>query len=132
MNCFAVCVVAVSLVKMDYFARSYDALRAAPQSGSDTIEKLCERLLNGASIEERKAALLGLKGLSRDWKAVGPALRSAVFLADSRLVCRRWGLARCLCYSAYCRRTHRRTLRLPRPSSKRSHCSARSRKWTEE
>ena len=74
---FAVCVLSGELVKMDYFARSYDALRAAPQSGSDTIEKLCERLLNGASIEERKAALLGLKGLSRDWKAVSFARCSA-------------------------------------------------------
>lgn len=58
---------------MDYFSRGYTALRGdkgAPQSANDTIDKLCDRLLNGNSLEDRRAALLGLKGLSRDWKSV--------------------------------------------------------------
>jgi hypothetical protein len=53
-------------------AKGYTALSAAgaPQSPVDTIDKLCDRLLNGTNLEDRKAALLGLKGLSRDWKGV--------------------------------------------------------------
>ncbi|BGP21760.1 transporter [Rhodotorula toruloides] len=49
----------------------YNSLQstARPTSAEDTIEKLCERLLNGTQREDRKAALLGLKGLSRDWKS---------------------------------------------------------------
>ncbi|GAA5849938.1 hypothetical protein JCM8547_000958 [Rhodosporidiobolus lusitaniae] len=56
-------------------ARGYNAVSqaaresAAPQSATGTIDKLCDRLLNAERIEERKAALLGLKGLSRDWKS---------------------------------------------------------------
>ncbi|KAL8283699.1 hypothetical protein RQP46_005494 [Phenoliferia psychrophenolica] len=53
-------------------ARGYVALRGdtgQPQSASDTIDKLCDRLLNGSQLEDRRAALLGLKGLSRDWKS---------------------------------------------------------------
>ncbi|BGO92969.1 hypothetical protein NBRC10512_004190 [Rhodotorula toruloides] len=49
----------------------YNSLQATarPTSAEDTIEKLCERLLNGTQKEDRRAALLGLKGLSRDWKS---------------------------------------------------------------
>ncbi|GAA5950474.1 hypothetical protein JCM3765_004560 [Sporobolomyces pararoseus] len=52
-------------------ARGYNSLQqsAAPQSAASTIDKLCDRLLNQDSLEERRAALLGLKGLSRDWKS---------------------------------------------------------------
>ncbi|KAM0756160.1 hypothetical protein T439DRAFT_22282 [Meredithblackwellia eburnea MCA 4105] len=53
-------------------ARGYTALRGdtgQPQSAVDTIDKLCDRLLNGSHLEDRRAALLGLKGLSRDWKS---------------------------------------------------------------
>ncbi|KAI5478541.1 hypothetical protein MNV49_004798 [Pseudohyphozyma bogoriensis] len=53
-------------------AKGYNSLRGeagAPQSASDTIDKLCDRLLNGTQLEDRRAALLGIKGLSRDWKA---------------------------------------------------------------
>lgn len=59
-------------------ARGYNSLQqsAAPQSAASTIDKLCDRLLNQDSLEERRAALLGLKGLSRDWKSVRPSLHS--------------------------------------------------------
>ncbi|GAA5859616.1 hypothetical protein JCM1840_006374 [Sporobolomyces johnsonii] len=52
-------------------ARGYNSLQASaqPQSAASTIDKLCDRLLNGTQLDDRRAALLGLKGLSRDWKA---------------------------------------------------------------
>ncbi|GJN91820.1 hypothetical protein Rhopal_004843-T1 [Rhodotorula paludigena] len=52
-------------------ARGYNSLKdsAQPQSAAGTIDRLCERLLNGTQREDRRAALLGLKGLSRDWKS---------------------------------------------------------------
>ncbi|GAA6035143.1 hypothetical protein JCM8097_006386 [Rhodosporidiobolus ruineniae] len=56
-------------------ARGYNSLQqvaqssSTPQSATATIDKLCDRLLNADNIEDRRAALLGLKGLSRDWKA---------------------------------------------------------------
>ncbi|BGP36921.1 Vesicle-mediated ER to Golgi transport protein [Rhodotorula kratochvilovae] len=51
-------------------ARGYGALQASaqPQSATTTIDRLCDRILQGDSREDRRAALLGLKGLSRDWK----------------------------------------------------------------
>ncbi|GAA5980168.1 hypothetical protein JCM10908_001559 [Rhodotorula pacifica] len=49
----------------------YNSLQAStqPQSATSTIDKLCERLLNSQQREDRRAALLALKGLSRDWKS---------------------------------------------------------------
>lgn len=53
----------------------YNSLQAStqPQSATSTIDKLCERLLNSQQREDRRAALLALKGLSRDWKSVRPS-----------------------------------------------------------
>jgi hypothetical protein len=54
-------------------ATGYNQLRGptgAPQNASETIDKLCDRLANGTLVEDRRAALLSLKGLSRDWKGV--------------------------------------------------------------
>jgi hypothetical protein len=61
-------------------ARGYNSLQqsAAPQSAASTIDKLCDRLLNQDSLEERRAALLGLKGLSRDWKSVSLSSRIVI------------------------------------------------------
>ncbi|GAA6058533.1 hypothetical protein JCM10212_006972 [Sporobolomyces blumeae] len=52
-------------------ARGYNSLQASaqPQSAASTIDRLCDRLLNQSHPDERRAALLSLKGLSRDWKA---------------------------------------------------------------
>jgi len=60
-------------------AKGYSALQKAgqPQSELEIIDKLCDRLLNGTQLEDRRAALLGLKGLSRDWKAVSKPVRVA-------------------------------------------------------
>jgi len=51
--------------------KTYGALQGEtgkPQSANDAIDKLCDRLANGATPEDRRAALLGIKGLSRDYK----------------------------------------------------------------
>jgi hypothetical protein len=44
-------------------------LSAAPQTASDTIIKLVEKINTSALVDDRRTAVLGLKGLSRDWKA---------------------------------------------------------------
>lgn len=51
--------------------RALQGEHGQPQSVSSTIDKLCDRLANGASLEDRRTALLAIKGLSRDYKAVG-------------------------------------------------------------
>lgn len=68
-------------MNLDLFSRSilsnasaaYTALQgnlAATQTANDTIDKLVDRLQNGQLMEDRRASLLGLKALARDWKAV--------------------------------------------------------------
>lgn len=54
----------------------YNSLQASaqPQSAGQTIDRLCERLLDSEHREDRRAALLALKGLSRDWKTVSTVL----------------------------------------------------------
>lgn len=53
---------------MDLF---YSALKAAPtQTGEETIEKLVSQVSNCTLLPDRRAAVLGLKGMSRDWKLV--------------------------------------------------------------
>ncbi|KAG8903196.1 hypothetical protein FRB99_003608 [Tulasnella sp. 403] len=57
---------------MDFLTRGYTALRGptgAPQTAIDTIVKLSDRLTQSTLISDRRAAVLGLKGLSRDCKA---------------------------------------------------------------
>lgn len=52
---------------------AYNQLRGdlgAPQTATDTIDKLVEKIQTSAAVEDRRTAVLGLKGLSRDWKAV--------------------------------------------------------------
>jgi hypothetical protein len=53
---------------MDIF---YSALKGAPaQTGEDTIEKLVSQVANCTLLQDRRAAVMGLKGMSRDWKLV--------------------------------------------------------------
>ncbi|WWC69929.1 uncharacterized protein I206_103873 [Kwoniella pini CBS 10737] len=50
---------------------AYNQLRGdlgAPQTATETIEKLVDRINTSAAVEDRRTAVLGLKGLSRDWK----------------------------------------------------------------
>ena len=56
---------------MDFFSQTYVALRGpagAPQTPADTIGKLSDRLSPATLLQDRRAAVLSLKGLSRDWK----------------------------------------------------------------
>lgn len=39
-----------------------------PQSANETIVKLCDRLLHSTLLEDRRAAVLGLKGFSREYR----------------------------------------------------------------
>ncbi|KAJ3219199.1 hypothetical protein HDU67_002195 [Dinochytrium kinnereticum] len=57
--------------QMDFLFSSYSALRGEkgqPQNAHDTIDKLTDRVANATQLEDRRAAVLGLKGLARDWR----------------------------------------------------------------
>lgn len=52
---------------------AYNSLRGelgVPQTATDTIDKLVDRIQTSPAVEDRRTAVLGLKGLSRDWKEV--------------------------------------------------------------
>lgn len=58
---------------MDFFSRGYIALRGdrgQPQSADETIEKLADCLETATLLEDRRAGVLSLKGLVRDWPEV--------------------------------------------------------------
>ncbi|TCD69596.1 hypothetical protein EIP91_007018 [Steccherinum ochraceum] len=57
---------------MEFLSQTYIALRGptgAPQTPSDAIERLSDRLSPATLLADRRAAVLSLKGLSRDCKA---------------------------------------------------------------
>lgn len=57
---------------MDFLSQTYNALRGptgAPQTPSETIRKLADRLSQETLLSDRRAAVLSLKGLSKDCKA---------------------------------------------------------------
>ncbi|KAI0076386.1 hypothetical protein K474DRAFT_1623002 [Panus rudis PR-1116 ss-1] len=57
---------------MEFLSQTYIALRGptgAPQSPSETIARLGDRLSPATLLQDRRAAVLSLKGLSRDCKA---------------------------------------------------------------
>ncbi|EIW65889.1 hypothetical protein TREMEDRAFT_45944 [Tremella mesenterica DSM 1558] len=50
---------------------AYNSLRGdlgVPQTATETIDKLVDRIQTSAGVEDRRTAVLGLKGLSRDWR----------------------------------------------------------------
>lgn len=56
---------------MEFFSQTYVALRGptgAPQTPTDTIGRLSDRLAPATLLADRRAAVLALKGLSRDCK----------------------------------------------------------------
>lgn len=56
---------------MDFLSQTYVALRGptgAPQTAADTISRLSDRLSPETLLADRRAAVLALKGLSRDHK----------------------------------------------------------------
>jgi hypothetical protein len=62
---------------MDFFSRGYTALRGdrgQPQSADETIEKLADCLETATLLEDRRAGVLSLKGLVRDWPEVSYTL----------------------------------------------------------
>jgi hypothetical protein len=57
---------------MEFLSQTYVALRGPtgiPQTATDTIARLSDRLSPATLLADRRAAVLSLKGLSRDWKA---------------------------------------------------------------
>lgn len=57
---------------MEFLSQTYIALRGpqgAPQDPSDTIARLTDRLSPATLLADRRAAVLALKGLARDWRA---------------------------------------------------------------
>lgn len=56
---------------MEFLSQTYVALRGptgAPQSATDTIARLSDRLSPATLLADRRAAVQSLKGLARDWK----------------------------------------------------------------
>ncbi|KAI9206543.1 p115 like vesicle tethering protein [Polychytrium aggregatum] len=56
---------------MDLFSSFHSVLRGdrgAPQTGAETVEKLCDRVVNSTLLEDRRAAVTALKSCARDWK----------------------------------------------------------------
>ncbi|KAF0403962.1 vesicle tethering protein [Gigaspora margarita] len=56
---------------MEFLSRGYKGLlgeKGQPQSVEITISKLCDRASNSTLLEDRRAAILGLKGLSREYR----------------------------------------------------------------
>ncbi|KAJ6488233.1 p115 like vesicle tethering protein [Mycena vitilis] len=56
---------------MEFLSQTYVALRGptgAPQSATDTIARLSDRLTPATLLADRRAAVQSLKGLARDWK----------------------------------------------------------------
>ena len=73
---------------------AYNQLRGdlgVPQTATDTIDKLVEKIQTSAAVEDRRTAVLGLKGLSRDWKEVSLLLLSKLTgrMSESE-ECQRW------------------------------------------
>lgn len=57
---------------MDFLSQTYNALRGptgAPQTALETVRRLADRLSQDTLLSDRRAAVLSLKGLSRDCKA---------------------------------------------------------------
>ena len=56
---------------MDFLSQTYNALRGptgAPQTALETVRRLADRLSQDTLLSDRRAAVLSLKGLSRDCK----------------------------------------------------------------
>lgn len=76
---------------MDFFSRGYSALRGErgqPQSADETIERLADCLETATLLEDRRAGVLSLKGLVKDWPEVSSryeeSLYTQIAFLDSR------------------------------------------------
>jgi hypothetical protein len=58
---------------MDFLTRGYNAFlsdKGQPQSADETIDKLADCVQHATLLEDRRAGVLSLKGLARDWTEV--------------------------------------------------------------
>lgn len=53
---------------MDILSGLLSQTQPKPQSAYETITKLCDRLQNSTHIEDRRTAVLGLKGFAREYR----------------------------------------------------------------
>lgn len=53
---------------MDILSGLLSQTQPKPQSAYETITKLCDRLQNSTLIEDRRTAVLGLKGFAREYR----------------------------------------------------------------
>lgn len=77
---------------MDFLTRGYIAIRGEKgqsQSVDETVQKLADCLETATLLEDRRAAVLGLKGLVRDYPEVSfSGLLSSLSLSPLRLFAR--------------------------------------------
>eukprot|EP00842_Homolaphlyctis_polyrhiza_P006543 jgi/Hompol1/6890/HPOL_002507-RA len=59
---------ATRLGGMDFLFSSLRGEKTQPQSASETIDKLCDRLQHSSLLEDRRTAVQGLRGLAKDWQ----------------------------------------------------------------
>ncbi|KAF9165528.1 hypothetical protein DFQ26_009845, partial [Actinomortierella ambigua] len=61
---------------MDFLTKGYNALRGEKgqhQTGAETIDRICNRIEHGTLLEDRRAGVMALKGLAREYKRdIGP------------------------------------------------------------
>ena len=58
---------------MNFLASGLNTLRGQkgqPQTGSETVDRLCERIQHGTLLEDRRAAVQALRSCSREHKRV--------------------------------------------------------------
>jgi len=55
---------------MQFFASKFRSQPPAPPTGAEMVEKYCDRATHATLIEDRRAAVLGLKGLAHEYKLV--------------------------------------------------------------
>lgn len=60
---------------MNWLDKGYTALvgdRPPQQSGPELVDKLCDRVVHSTLLEDRRAAVMGLKNLSKSYQLVCP------------------------------------------------------------
>lgn len=114
---------------------AYTALqgaRGAPQTPTETIDKLVDRIQTAELVEDRRTAVLGLKGCTREYKEVREMWREGGregtltdgWLNDPMRLdnCSKSATGRCRRSSRCSSTMHRTTPKSQRPCSRRS-CS---------
>ncbi|KAI8923994.1 p115 like vesicle tethering protein [Entophlyctis helioformis] len=73
---------------MSFLFKALAGEKGQPQSATETIDKLVDRVLNSSLLEDRRSAVQGLRGLARDWRLdVGTKAMTALInvLATDRM-----------------------------------------------